>query len=771
MSVQKIAIFISSRFSEFSDFRKMIAQKLNDFPHVPIHAVELNDNGADTESPSALCMSWVKRSELMVLLVGDTYGPKIHGTELSCTHIEYRTAIEDDCETRVLPFFITSPQTNDQILQSNSSLEEFKQEVMRNQRAAMYDRPTCVEEWQSLIDSVVGAIIRTVWEIRFQENGQDSSADWEIGDEVAGIPDAELMKLNTMRAEPISELALLLKSPSAESALEIARNQRAFAADEQLREAQLALQIGERGIAEKHLREASLLRPLDPVANEWLARVLLSKGRVKAAQEATLFADRAARIYGKTDQPLRAAASLILAARAVAGVDREQAQIYAENAVEQAGWYAQTHLELARQRAYADKLPESLESLRQAFYCHPLVLDNILCDPAFEAHKEGLSTFIKDIQSKIDTPAKNICASENTIAEIFGIDSSNDRSMITNPIVSRRIFSCRRSIQRQFREIHVHACEFLNASKLNSISPTPNSTYVLDAGKLTLNGRNTLEIITYPRVGDVISAGQPVLKYRLSNSSMTHIWKAPTTLEILNVSKIHGGAFTAMDQILTWTPCSASASAYQHRVEEKNYRNSLAKQNEAHSLLMDKEKKQSIFQKLAIGITGISWICVLPWIPSTPVRVLAAIMGVIAIVQAFKAWNALKDIRPQLKQSDLYISNLHNQILDLEGKIETIARRAAELKNRLQAAILTFEQQALSMFSVAMPFTALRSARVGDWVIVELNSIESYAAKMGLYVTFREEDFFPTTSNLALFRVYQKSGNEIKLTRAGAYLP
>ena len=47
MSVQHIGIFISSRFAEFNDLRKAIARKLNDFAYVPLHPIELNDNGAD----------------------------------------------------------------------------------------------------------------------------------------------------------------------------------------------------------------------------------------------------------------------------------------------------------------------------------------------------------------------------------------------------------------------------------------------------------------------------------------------------------------------------------------------------------------------------------------------------------------------------------------------------------------------------------------------------------------------------------------------------
>lgn len=72
MTIKKTAVFISSRFAEFSQLRQLLADKIRE---VELHAFELDDNGADNRPPSDYCMGLIKQSEVVVLLLGDSYGP------------------------------------------------------------------------------------------------------------------------------------------------------------------------------------------------------------------------------------------------------------------------------------------------------------------------------------------------------------------------------------------------------------------------------------------------------------------------------------------------------------------------------------------------------------------------------------------------------------------------------------------------------------------------------------------------------------------------
>ncbi|MFZ6693306.1 DUF4062 domain-containing protein [Undibacterium sp. SXout20W] len=771
MSVQHIGIFISSRFAEFNDLRKAIARKLNDFAYVPLHPIELNDNGADTESPSSLCINWVKRSELLILIVGDTYGPIVQGTDLSCTHIEYRTAMEEGSETRVLPFFISSSPKGSASSFDEKKLAEFKSEVLSNQRAAVYDRPKTEDDLQLIIDSIVHTIIRTVWEIRFQDNEQTAETDWEIGDDVTGISDTELTKLTSIRPEPISEIALLLKPPSAESAQDIARNQRAFAADEQLREAQLALQISERGIAEKHLREAYELRPLDPVTNEWLARVLLSKGKKSVAQEASKYAERAARIYEKTDQPLRAATSLILAARARSDVDKEQAQSYAESAVEQAGWYAQAHLELARQRIHAGKIVDSKASLKRAFYCHPIVLDNILGDLAFEKHRADLENLINGIQTEIDIPAQNILFAQSKISDILGRSNSRDQSFMSSPVLSQRIFSCRRMIRRQLRDIRAKAVDYIQANRMRREIHCESDEYALDVGAMTLNIKHIIEITKAPEIGKTFATGDVVLCYRLSGSTVIHTWLAPTSLEIRSMSKVKDVTFTGQDKILTWSPKLTSTSVKEYRTKEQNYNEDLARKVREKSILGEKEKNEINSQRRGFALGAIGAICAFPWMEFSFFQLAAAVTAAYGLSNGFRAFSRLPQLRKQIAQSEADISRLNLAIKTIEDNISEIQNQAVSVKKQLLDAIDIFEKKAISLLSVVMPFTGIRSARIGDWVVVDTKTIDTYAKKLGMTVVIIDDELLQIKNNLGLFRVEQKNGSEIKLSRKKAYFP
>ena len=97
-------IFLASRFEEFKELRKILREKINQYKFMK--AIDLNNNEASTRSPLAESLFYAKKSEVMILLVGESYGTIPDGEELSYTHLEYKEAIKDNSNTRVLVFCI-----------------------------------------------------------------------------------------------------------------------------------------------------------------------------------------------------------------------------------------------------------------------------------------------------------------------------------------------------------------------------------------------------------------------------------------------------------------------------------------------------------------------------------------------------------------------------------------------------------------------------------------------------------------------------------------
>ena len=133
MSVTKTEIFIASRFDEFSVLRDALKHRITSFPVFPLQPIDLNDNVSGSTPPIGKCLASVKRSEVMILLVGETYGGSPQGETLSYTHLEYRAAIADDSQTVVLPFFIGLSYKNKLAeFSSDPKLAAWQKEILEN---------------------------------------------------------------------------------------------------------------------------------------------------------------------------------------------------------------------------------------------------------------------------------------------------------------------------------------------------------------------------------------------------------------------------------------------------------------------------------------------------------------------------------------------------------------------------------------------------------------------------------------------------------------
>ena len=84
-------IFIASRFGEFKYIRKKLGEELS---NRGMEVIDLNDNMADSNSPIERSLENVRQSEILLLLLGNTYGTVPLNKLKSFTHLEYEEALK-----------------------------------------------------------------------------------------------------------------------------------------------------------------------------------------------------------------------------------------------------------------------------------------------------------------------------------------------------------------------------------------------------------------------------------------------------------------------------------------------------------------------------------------------------------------------------------------------------------------------------------------------------------------------------------------------------
>ena len=82
-------VFISSVISGFEPFRDACKGAVTTLRHQTVMA---EDFGARPQSPQVACLQGLRESDLVVLLLGEHYGPVQPGSGISATHEEYREA-------------------------------------------------------------------------------------------------------------------------------------------------------------------------------------------------------------------------------------------------------------------------------------------------------------------------------------------------------------------------------------------------------------------------------------------------------------------------------------------------------------------------------------------------------------------------------------------------------------------------------------------------------------------------------------------------------
>jgi len=398
MAVTKTEIFIASRFNEFAELRALLAQRINQFPVFPLQAVDLNDGIAGSSPPLGKCIAAVKRAEVMILLVGDTYGGTPQGHDLSYTHLEYKTAVSESSQTVLLPFFISKDNVENKFhgFSADPKLSAWQKEIMDNHTPAFLDaaedpRILCQVifdcAYKALYDSRTNAVQQ---QMDLSSVSEDLDPDDEnvavmpsTGDDSLGLSHSDMERLDDAfhgEEESIFDTG----ESNFEKLPDILQRPAEIASLEQKREAFKALELGDRFIAIQHFRKARDYRPLDFSSTYWLARLLVASGKTNDSREAIRYSLLAAKMANYDQRPVKAAASYIIAAKAASKIEEyEEALEYAKKAVEETPWLATARIELASQLAGSGQVDEAFKEVRKAFVKMPQIILKANREPSF----------------------------------------------------------------------------------------------------------------------------------------------------------------------------------------------------------------------------------------------------------------------------------------------------------------------------------------------------------------------------------------------------
>jgi tetratricopeptide (TPR) repeat protein len=389
MAVRKLQVFLASRFGEFAEHRAALRDRINRIQRPAAEAIDLNDNRADSRPPIERCYAAIEQADVVVLLVGETYGEVLETHGFSYTHLEYRHAVADS--RIVLPFFIRASTTS-----SDKTMSGWLREIEQQQTASKLPPEGDPE---TLASEIFESVLERLWEIAAEgERPNDDLEDEAPSRDDAPIKRQELASSAKRPADPLKALAASHAS-----------------------EACAALSLNLTQIAIEQLRKAVELSPLDVVPAYWLARLLIASGRFVDCRQGLRLALRCVHVaQHRSDEvpKLTTMAALILAARASERLnDLDDALQYAREAHEDRGFHWLANFELGRQYALSGMPGEALAHAEAAFWARADVIHRIQDDVVYRRLGRRFEEFRAELRATVERDSERILRIELALRE------------------------------------------------------------------------------------------------------------------------------------------------------------------------------------------------------------------------------------------------------------------------------------------------------------------------------------------------------------------
>jgi len=419
----KKEIFLASRFKEFEEIRKQLAEKINHYNFM--EAIDLNDNQASHRSPLEESLFHVRKAEIMILLVGETYGTIPEGETKSYTHLEYLEAIKESSNTRVLVFCIGKPYAGEHIEYSKTdvNMKQWQIELEKNHRLSKFGDETDVD---NIVEKIMIMLLSSVYELNpeedlalFQddelyiEDLQSDDENFLYDDEVEFLDNklSEQKEIGITDVDEELEGFDLLKIPGRLAALE------------QKKEAQKAIEIQDYYTARMHLKKALEFRPLDFETNYWLAKLYVASAKKNLFFEIEEYLLRAARIALQDNNPFKASHCYQLIIQASIFSDKENEGLkYIALAEEITPNFARLYYEKAKFMLYFGYRDESKDALKQAMNIRMEILRDIAHDPFFLQYKDVINEIKIEMKKHLHRSCYAILSQENGINQKLNVE-------------------------------------------------------------------------------------------------------------------------------------------------------------------------------------------------------------------------------------------------------------------------------------------------------------------------------------------------------------
>ena len=425
MSLIKKEIFIASRFEEFKDIRNQLATKINCYKFM--EAIDLNDNQASHGSPLAESLFHARKSEIMILLVGETYGSIPENESKSYTHLEYEEANKESSNTRILVICIGKSYEGKNIrYSSDPQMKKWQVELEKNHRLSKFGVDASLDD---ISEQIMIMLLSSLYELNPSEDldlGQDEELylDELKNDDENFLEDEEVAFLDNKKAETDGLTTLHVIDETAEG-FELLKIPGKLAALEQKKEAQNAIELKDYYTAVKHLRKALELRPLDFESNYWLAKLYVVSAKKNLFYEIEEYLLRAAKIAEQEKNVFHASDCYQLIIQAAIFSDKKHEGLkYIQLAEELTPNYARLYYEKAKFMLFFDSFPEAKVALTQAINIRIDTLKKVAKDPFFTQYKTVINEIKKDFQGHLHKSCYAISSQTNEIKKILDLETT-----------------------------------------------------------------------------------------------------------------------------------------------------------------------------------------------------------------------------------------------------------------------------------------------------------------------------------------------------------
>lgn len=522
----------------------------------------------------------------------------------------------------------------------------------------------------------------------------------------------------------------------------------AVAALEQREEAQRALDIGEYGVAIRHLKRALEFKPLELISNYWLAQLYVALGRKEKASEAIEMAERAGRIAERDVLPYRASAAYVTAAKAarLAG-QPDEAIGFARKAVEAAPRFARAHLELARQHVLRREHRAALDAIQHAFVLYPRSLREVFGDPVFRPMRKEIDALIQELKANIARDVTDLVRIEGEIAKLAGKTGVSNN--LEEKTISQLMEAGRQSSRRQYE----HLCALVDEAEQKEQEIRAKATVLPPATQelLRLNRSERAKIVEwFKQPGEVIQPEEPVFSFHFEGATkvMPWIYRGRSAVRMTTRTGNNGtwvtsenpylfGHISAIVQVAAPGRYQQLCEAIENAASNVEAARERLTQSDANE--EEKMRARNSLQRQGLAIPGMAIL-----LASAVGVVVGSLLlyfglwtyGVLLIgasayfakignthrnayqVRLDKLIRFLEQIGQERSQY-LDDANQHEQKLaELKNERSTIEIACKDAKNRASVALEIFEGVSLRKGGRLLPFSSIFGAQIGDVVRV-----------------------------------------------------